>query len=105
MQFEMPDIQNKTISVSTLKIYKAQLNKLARLGYDNITILQEKPDIIVEEITKLLEGQNNFRHRLMYCAIFYVLADTEYTKTTNPYHKDFSNYKDAETQDNPYKKH
>jgi hypothetical protein len=100
-KFQVPNIQNpkKQIAPSTLKLYKSQLNKLAVLGYSNINILQEKPDEVVKAINTLLKGKDNYAFRLMYSTIFYVLSDTEYTKSENPYRADFTKHRDPIVQD------
>jgi len=94
--FDVPTITNpdKQLSLTTIKIYKAQLNKIAKLGFSNIDILQQIPVTAVREINTLLEGQNNYKYRVMYSAIFYVLSDTDYTKKQNPYRTDFTRHRD-----------
>jgi len=97
--FDVPTIKNPDklkLEKTSIKIYKTQLNKLAKMGFSNIDILQQIPVTVVREINKLLEGQDNRKFRLMYSAIFYALADTDYTKKQNPYRTDFTRHRDPE---------
>jgi hypothetical protein len=90
-RFTVPDIQNpdKQLSKFTITNYKAYLNKLAAAGFENIAALQEKPEEVVKAVDKILEGKPDQNFRVMYCAIFYVLADTDYKSKTKVYYNAF----------------
>ena len=106
-KFELPAIQNKTVTANTLKVYKGRLNRLVPYGIKTIQDIMQKPHDVVKAVNQIIpdnEGcQDHIRHsqcrckqcdsrqakRYFYTAIFYALADTTYTKTKNPLYDAF----------------
>jgi len=105
MPFEMPIIENpeKQLSKATIKNYKTYLNRLAKEGIDNINVLQEMPEEVVECIDTIMAGEEDRKFRAMYCAIFYVLADTDYKTKTKVYYNAFRAH--VNSWETPDKKH
>ena len=111
IKFELPDIQSKTVSVNTLKIYNSRLNKLAKAGFPDIQAIQTNPQGVIEAVNTLFPGtdpspshernstcrceQCKLREikRYFYTAIFYALADTKFIKSPNPLYEEFQKQK------------
>lgn len=93
--FELPDIQSKTIAPSTKKLYKFHLNQLAKAGYKTISDLQTHATDVVKLMREMHTTENKQKQRIVYSAVFYALADTDYIKRPNPYHAEFQKHKDA----------
>lgn len=105
VKFVVPSITSKQVSPNSLKIYKSRLNKLADSGFKTIEDLMEKPQDVLQSIYDLVGGEDpspeHQPHSRCLCiqcktreqirnylnAIFYVLADTDYIKTHNPYYQ------------------
>ena len=90
-KFEIPSIQAKTISPTTLKIYKSKLNLFAHAGIttrEELLQQQKKVCRIVKELQN-----NNADARLYFSACFYVLADTPNSEKEIIY-QEFQKYKD-----------
>ena len=92
-KFKIPEITSKTISTTTLKIYKSKLNIFASLGIDSREKLLERKNqkkicAIVEELHK-----NNSDARLHFSACFFVLADNP-NEDKEILYLEFQKYKD-----------
>ena len=93
VKFQIPEISSKTISTTTLKIYKSKLNLFAAAGVDSREkLLEPKNQKKVCRIVKELQN-NNADARLYFSACFYVLADTPNEKKEIIY-QEFQKYKD-----------
>ena len=75
-----PSVQGPT----TIKRYKAKLNKIAKLGYNTTDLLIEHSKEVIEHIKT--DYTDNYQRRVALCAIFWILYGTDYVATTNPYH-------------------
>ena len=106
-RFTVPDIQNpeKQLSKFTLQNYKAYLNKLAAAGYGDIAALQKSPEDVVKAVDEILEGKPDQNFRIMYSAIFYVLADTDYKTKTKVYYNAFRAHVNSDENPDASKKH
>ena len=98
IRFDLPVIlhPDKQLSPFTVKNYRACLNKLAMKGFGNIQLLQDKPAEVVKIIDTILEGQSDHKYRIMYSAIFYALADTDYKTKSDVYYKAFRKHVNSE---------
>ena len=89
-KFDIPEIKSKTIAKSTLANYRSKLNVLANSGFSSTTELMNQPEEVIDVINEFYESSNPEQDKknkyMMYFAIFYVLADTDYIKTPNPYY-------------------
>ena len=106
-KFQIPQIQSKTVTPSYLANFKTRLNKLVPYGFSTIQDIMEKPNDVVTAINTIVGGQDpsplhiaskdckciqcktRAEKRYFYTAVFYVLADTLYTKTENPLYEAF----------------
>ena len=53
MPFQLPDTFNREITESSVKVYKSRLNKLASLGFDNVSDVKRYPLKVIEAIKDL----------------------------------------------------
>ena len=106
-KFQIPTIQSKTVSPAYLAQFKTRLNKLVPYGISTIQDIMTKPHDVVNAINTIVGGQDpcpshkadkdckcaqcktRADKRYFYTAVFYVLADTTYTKTKNPLYDAF----------------
>ena len=95
-KFQLPAIQSKAhLSTTSIKIYKTHLNKLAAGGFSTIQDLIDKPVQVIARINELMpSNEEKQKKRIYYSAIFYALADTDYVKSSNPYHTAFQGLRD-----------
>lgn len=88
MVFQFVEVsKNTSLSINSIKIYKSLLNRIAKEGYDS-------QDSLIEFSTKVLDYikenyETNAKKRQIICAIFYILCDTAYLKSSNPYYDYF----------------
>jgi hypothetical protein len=88
MVFQFVDVsKNTTLSINSVKIYKSLLNRISKEGFETQDSLIENSDKILEYIKENYE--TNAKQRQIICAIFYILCDTEYLKSSNPYYDYF----------------
>tara|TARA_R110000822_G_scaffold115326_1_gene247106 strand:+ start:824 stop:1111 length:288 start_codon:yes stop_codon:yes gene_type:complete len=94
MPFQFVDVSKDTVlKPSSRKLYRALLNKISKEGYTTQQELMDNSKKVIEYIEKLYN--DNRKKRVMMSAIFYILCDTEYIKSTNPYHTYFGTLKDS----------
>jgi hypothetical protein len=89
MPFELPSQFQKTIAVTTQKVYKSKLNKLAEEGYGNVNALSTKRREVIQTIKNLTGEGDDEKERLLrryyLCAIFWVLPGAR--DKTNAYYQ------------------
>jgi hypothetical protein len=109
MPFQLPSNPEKTLSPNTIKIYQANLNKVAKAGFDTREKVMESPAKVVKAIDTILgESPSGASHitgekektctcprceyrrkrRLMLSSIFYTLPQSFLDKP-NALFKDF----------------
>ena len=90
MKFTLPEsipLSSKGVqlSVHTLKLYKAQLNKITKYtSYTTVEDLIEHANEVVDAL-KTNWTADDVRRRALF-AIFWVISDPEYLKSSNAYH-------------------
>jgi hypothetical protein len=50
MPFILPDTFNREITEASVKVYKSRLNKLASLGFDNVSDVKKYPSKVIDAI-------------------------------------------------------
>lgn len=93
--FELPEITSKTVTKGTRNLYKSYLNQLAKLGWKSIPDLIANDKDVVKHIEETYVNESTQKFRIVYSAVFYALADSEYIRATNPYYVAFQKHKDA----------
>ena len=93
-KFEVPTIQSKIVTSSTLKIYKSKLNKLADQNILRVSDILQNQDKVIE-IAKKDTDNNPGKMRLFLSAVFYVLSDVPLEAKLKLYNA-FQDYKDEE---------
>jgi predicted transcriptional regulator len=95
MPFEFVEVSKDTIlAKSTIKNYKALLNKLSKSGYTTQKSLIDNDKDVIKRIKELYEGKSKRETRVMVCAVFYILCDTEFIKFPNAYYDYFQDLKE-----------
>lgn len=72
--FTVPPIQSKVISPSTLKLYKSNLNKLAKEGITTVSELLANQEKVIQ-IGQTATKKDPTKMRIFLSACFYVLSD------------------------------
>jgi len=89
MPFELPATFQKDLTMSTRKVYKSKLNKLAQAGFSTVHDLDTKRRLVIqaiEELTNSGDGEKERNLRRYYLsAIFWVLPGAR-DKTNAYYH-------------------
>ena len=87
---------SKPVSANTARMYKQHLNKIAKeTGCTTVEALIANPDIVIQTITNLTadikdKEKQSYARRVKYCAIFWALHGSEFTKQPdNPYRRAF----------------
>ena len=93
-KFEVPTIQSKVVTSTTLKIYKSKLNKLADQNILRVSDILQNQDKVIE-IAKQDTDNHPAKMRLFLSAVFYVLSDVPLEAKLKLYNA-FQNYKDEE---------
>lgn len=92
MPFQFVDVsKNSSLKPSSIKLYRAHLNKLSKEGYDTQQKLIDNSKDILKYIDELYS--DNRKKRVMLSAIFYILCDTLYLKSPNDYYNYFQTIK------------
>jgi hypothetical protein len=77
-KFKLPEIQSKTVADTTKKIYKAHLNRLAKINIDTPELILANQHTIVKLITDTIPGdevEDKQKKRIWMSAILYAIAD------------------------------
>ena len=53
MAFILPDTFHKELTEASVKVYKSRLNKLASLGFDNVSDVKKYPSKVIDAIKEL----------------------------------------------------
>ena len=92
MPFQFVDVsKNSTLKKSSINLYRSLLNKIAKEGYDTQQLLIDNSKEVIEFIENLYT--DNHKKRVIMSAIFYILCDTLYIKSPNPYYDYFQKIK------------
>lgn len=95
MPFKFVDVSKDNIlAKSTIKNYRALLNKLSKEGYDTQQSLMNNSKDVIKHIKVLYEGKSKREERVMLSAIFYILVDTDFIKAPNDYYTYFQSLKE-----------
>jgi len=84
--------KDATLKKSSRNLYRSLLNKLAKEGYSTVQELIDNSKEVLEYITTQYKTKRE--RRVILSAIFYILVDTEYIKTKNPYYVYFQEQKE-----------
>jgi len=91
----IPVSKDTTLAKSSRALYRSLLNKLSKEGYDTIDKLIGDPKEVVKIIEILYSGKGKREKRVIVSAIFYILCDTEFIKSPNPYYDYFQGLKES----------
>lgn len=98
MPFQFVDVsKNATLKKSSINLYRSLLNKIAKEGYDTQQSLIDNSKEVIEYIENLYT--DNHKKRVIMSAIFYILVDLEYSKSSNPYYVYFQSLKSEYIKD------
>ena len=90
---EVSKTTGNPLSPNTIKVYKANLNKLAKKGFDTPTKIIEDPNGTVVAVNDILVDNESPKYRIMYSAIFWALSGTDYCSKKNPIYDAFVKHK------------
>ena len=86
--------KDTTLAKSSRNLYRSLLNKLSKEGYDTIDKLIAEPKKVIKIIEELYKDKGKRDKRVIVSAIFYILCDTEFIKSSNPYYVYFQSLKE-----------
>jgi hypothetical protein len=90
----IPVSKDKTLAKSSRNLYRSLLNKLSVEEYDTIDKLIAEPKKVIKIIEELYKDKTKRDKRVIVSAIFYILCDTEFIKSPNPYYVYFQSLKE-----------
>lgn len=95
MPFQFVSVSKDNIlAKSSRNLYRSLLNKLSTYGYESVSSLITQPTEVIKTIEELYHSKTKREKRVMVSAIFYILCDTDYIKTPNPYYAYFGTLKE-----------
>lgn len=109
MSFNIPS-NVKTVSDTTAKIYKRNLDKLATLGFDTVEKIAMRAEEVVEAIDNVVAFEDDeevakAKARVLYSAIFYAMYEHPMMKEKrNPLRNGFHKYDPSKSKEGEWKK-